>query len=72
MKTSVRNAVLIILLLTVLMSTGCDERSVSGGPDDSMPDALGGMWDFVSLMLLVTWASAVTYLVAYPYWKRKS
>ncbi len=68
MKTSV----LIILLLAVLMSTGCDERSVSGGPDDSMPDALDGMWDFVSLMLLVTWASAVTYLVAYPYWREKS
>ena len=63
-----KTLLVLILVLSVLMSTGCDERSVSGGPDDSMSDAL----DFVSLMLLVTWASAVTYLVAYPYWKRTS
>lgn len=72
MKTSVRNVVLVILLLTVLIFTGCDERSVSGGSDDSMSDALGGMWDFVSLVLIVAWASSMTYLVAYPYWKERS
>ena len=71
MKTSVRTSVLIILLLALLVTTGCDERSASGGSDDSLSDALGGLWDFVSLLLLVAWASSVTYLVAYPYWRKR-
>ncbi|MCW7071897.1 MAG: hypothetical protein OCU12_06200 [Methanophagales archaeon] len=56
-----KTLLVLILVLAVLMSTGCDEQSVPREADD-----------FVSLMLLVTWASAVAYLVAYPYWKKKS
>ena len=38
---------LMLVLLLVLTGTGCEgeERSVSGGPDDSMVDGLDNLWN---------------------------